>query len=117
MAYNRNGQRPPQTRPTDRRQEPPPEHDEPEQSEEDSRKPVMQFNYPTGTGSQIWVSIWDASYESNGKTKLAFNVTWVRSYYHDNKWKSAMNVRSQEIHVLIHALSQAQQWCLEATRQ
>ena len=94
------------------------DHDESDDVQrEESRKPVHQLNYQTGNGSMIWVSIWDSSFEVEGKLKVAFSVTYKRSYFHDKQWKTSENVRGSELHVLIHALNQASIWCLEAARQ
>lgn len=114
MAYQRNGNGH-RSAPPQRRQEP--QQGEPEQGNGESRQPVQQFNYPTGSGSFIWVSVWASDYESHGKVTTVFSMTYKRSFFHDNQWKTSENCRSHELPVLIYALQQAHHWAMETQRE
>ncbi len=81
------------------------------------RKPVHVFSYMVARDTFVQASVWDRAVTlADGSTFTAHDVT-VRKRYRDpqsGEWKSLHSFRGSEIYAVLHALSQASAWILEA---
>ena len=81
------------------------------------RKPVKVFSYMVARDTYVLASVWDRVVTlADGATFTAHDVS-VRKRYRDQQsgeWKSLYSVRGSEIYAVLHALTQASAWILEA---
>jgi hypothetical protein len=81
------------------------------------RRPVQVFSYMVARDTYVQASVWDRAVTlADGATFTAHDVT-VRKRYRDpqsGEWKSLHSFRGSEIYAVLHALSQASGWILEA---
>lgn len=83
----------------------------------EQRKPVRVLSYLVAKDTFVQASIWERLVTlGDGTTFLTHDVS-VRKRYRDalsGEWKSLYSLRGSEIYAVLHALSQASAWILEA---
>jgi hypothetical protein len=81
------------------------------------RKPVQVFSYLVSRDTYIQASIWDRVVTLSDGTEFTAHDVTVRKRYRDARdgdWKTLYSFRGSEIYAVLHALSQASAWILEA---
>src|SRR5437899_1071900 len=82
----------------------------------EKRSPVKVFSYPAARDTFVQASIWERLVKMQDGTEFTSHDVTVRKRYKDGQgdWQSAHGFRGSELYAVLHALSQASAWILEA---
>lgn len=81
------------------------------------RKPVKVFSYMVARDTYVLASVWDRVVTLADGASFTTHDVSVRKRYRDpqsGEWKSLYSFRGSEIYAVLHALTQASAWILEA---